>query len=66
MCDICNKLPEDCVYKPSLSYSSLDELISNHSKGFPGETYLVNGDVHVWIADKNAWINVGPRPETAL
>ena len=66
MCALCGKLPEDCVYTPSTSYASLDELISTHPTGFPGQTYLVNGDVYVWIGDTNAWINVGPRPETAV
>jgi hypothetical protein len=66
MCALCGKLPDDCIYTPTVSYASLEELVSNHTVGVPGQTYLVNGDVYIWIEDTKSWVNVGPRPETAL
>jgi len=66
MCTLCGKLPEECVYVPSTSYSSLDELISNHPVGFPGQTYLVNEEVYVWLDGPKTWINVGLPVEKPL
>ena len=66
MCLLCGKSTEECVYLPSVSYASLNELVSNHPTGFPGETYLVNDDVYVWLVASNTWVNIGPKPEGSL
>ena len=41
------------------SYNSYAELVAAHPTGNPGDSYLVNGDLYVWSADSNTWVNVG-------
>ena len=63
MCVLCGKLPDDCIYTPTVSYASLEELVSNKPVGIPGETYLINDEAYVWLADPKTWVNAGPKKE---
>ncbi len=41
------------------SYSSLEELKQYHSKGSPGQSYLVDDSLYVWSEEQQEWSNVG-------
>lgn len=41
------------------SYNTLDELISEHPTGNPGDAYLVGGELYVWDEETQSWKNVG-------
>ena len=40
-------------------YESEEALIEGHPTGTPGETYLINGDLYIWSATTNQWVNAG-------
>lgn len=41
------------------SYETEAELIAAHPTGGMGDAYIVGGDLFVWTAEQNAWVNVG-------
>lgn len=41
------------------SYDTESALNAAHPTGEAGEAYLVAGDLYVWSATKNKWVNVG-------
>jgi hypothetical protein len=41
------------------SYDTESALKAAHPTGVAGDAYLVSGDLYVWSATKNAWVNVG-------
>ncbi len=42
------------------TYSSLDALVKDIPTGNPGDSYIVNNDLYVWVSKKKTWENVGP------
>lgn len=41
------------------SYSSLEELKTDHPVGQVGDSYIIDGDLYVWSITLNDWNNVG-------
>ena len=41
------------------SYNSLEELKQAHPTGNVGDAYIVQGDMYVWSAEDNTWVDVG-------
>lgn len=41
------------------SYNSLEELKQAHPTGNIGDAYIVQGDMYVWSAEENDWVDVG-------
>ena len=41
------------------SYDSLEELKQAHPSGNIGDAYIVQGDMYVWSAEENDWVDVG-------
>ena len=41
------------------SYNSLEELKQAHPTGNTGDAYIVQGDMYVWSAEENDWVDVG-------
>lgn len=41
------------------SYDAYEELAEAKPVGAPGDAYLVQGDLYVWSANTQAWVNVG-------
>lgn len=41
------------------SYNSLEELKQAHPSGNIGDAYIVQGDMYVWSAEENDWVDVG-------
>ena len=41
------------------SYNSYDALIAEHPTGMIGDSYLVNGNLFVWIEADQEWLDVG-------
>lgn len=40
-------------------YDTYDDFINSHPEGTVDESYLVNGDLYVWIPEKKGWENIG-------
>lgn len=45
---------------PKGRFESIEELLRQHPDGVPGDSYLVDDDLIVWIDDEGAWENIGP------
>lgn len=41
------------------SYDTLEELQSAHPTGNVGDSYIVNGNLYVWVTDNEQWEDVG-------
>lgn len=41
------------------SYATEAELIAAHPTGNAGEAYMIDGNLYVWSATENRWVNVG-------
>ena len=41
------------------TYETEVELIAAHPTGAVGDAYIVGGDLFVWTAEQNSWVNVG-------
>ena len=41
------------------SYDTYENLIADHPKGNPSDSYLVDDDLYVWSDNDNKWIDVG-------
>jgi hypothetical protein len=41
------------------SYNTVAELVAAHPTGNVGDAYLVGGNLYVWSANSNAWLDVG-------
>lgn len=42
------------------SYTSEEELLTNHPVGSMGDSYIVNTDLYIWDELNLKWVNVGP------
>lgn len=40
-------------------YESEESLKDEHPTGTPGESYLINGELYIWSATTNQWVNAG-------